>query len=104
MIRSGICHAKNRYGKINSKYMKDCDPSTKLLYLLYCGVNDFYGLAVSQKLLVNSFEWKKKKSKFTWTFIQNCDDSNKDCILEVDVTHSKWVQKRQSESCSCLKK
>ena len=39
-----------------------------------------------QKLVVNSFKWKRNVSKFNEEFIKNYDeDSNKGYILEVDI-------------------
>ena len=74
--------------------MKDYDPSTKLSCLVYWDVNNLCGLAMSQKLPVDSFEWKKKKSKFTQKFIRNYDEDNdKDYVLEVDVSYPKRLQK-----------
>ena len=74
--------------------MKDYDPSTKLSCLVYWDVNNLCGLAMSQKLPVDSFEWKKKKSKFTQKFIRNYDEDNdKDYVLEDDVSYPKRLQK-----------
>ena len=55
-IRGGICHSIYRYVKANNKYTKDYDKNEKLLYLQYWDVNNLYGWAMSQKLLLNNFE------------------------------------------------
>ena len=57
VVRGGICHAIHRYAKAKDKYMKDYDKNKELSYLLYWGVNNLYGWAMSQKLPVNNFEW-----------------------------------------------
>ena len=52
---------------------------------------------MQQKLDVDGFRWKKKKSKFNQKFIQGCDDgSNKGHILEVDVCYLKRPLKMDS--------
>ena len=64
MERNKLCHAIHRYGKVNNKYIKDYDRNKELSYLTYWDVNNLYGLAMSQKLPVNSFEWIAETSKF----------------------------------------
>ena len=59
-IRGGIWHATHRYAKANNKYMKDYDENIELSYLLYLGANNLYGWAMSQRLPVNGFKWKKE--------------------------------------------
>ena len=58
-IRGGICHYIYRYPKANNKYMKDYDKNGGPSYIQYWDVNNLYGLAISQKLPVNNFEWIK---------------------------------------------
>ena len=50
-----------QYTKDNSKHMKQYDKNKKSSYLEYWHVNNLYGLAMSQKLTVNNFEWIKLK-------------------------------------------
>ena len=50
-IREEICHAIHRFGKINNKYLKDCDKNKESSYLKYWDVNNLYGWAMSQKLI-----------------------------------------------------
>ena len=40
--------------------MKDYDENIELSYLLYLGANNLYGWAMSQRLPVNDFKWKKE--------------------------------------------
>ena len=54
-IRGGICHAIHRYAKADNKYMKNKESS----YLMCFDANNLYEWAMSQKLPVNGFVWKK---------------------------------------------
>ena len=57
----GICHAINRYAKANNKYMKNCDKNKESSYIQYLDAINLYVWAISQKLPVNGFKWKKMK-------------------------------------------
>ena len=49
---------------------------------------------MSQKLSVDGFKWRKKKSRFTQKFIPNYDDdSEKEDIFEIHVSYPKRLQK-----------
>ena len=58
-IRCGICHAIYRYAKANNKYMKNYDENKESTYIQYLDANNLYGWAMSQKLHVDGFKWKK---------------------------------------------
>ena len=58
-IRGEICHAIHKYAKANNKYMKIYDKNKESLYIQYLDVNNLSGWAMSQKLPVNGFKWKK---------------------------------------------
>ena len=58
-IRGGICHAIHRYAKANNKYIKNFDENKESSYIQYVDANNFYGWAISQKLPVDGFKWKK---------------------------------------------
>ena len=89
-IRGGICHAIYRYAKANNKYMKKYNKYKEESFFEYLDANNLYGWAMSQKLPVNGFKWRKTMSKFTEEFIKNYDeDSDKGYILEVDVKYPK---------------
>ena len=62
-LRGGICHAIYRHAKANNKYMKNSNKIREVPFLQYLDANNLYGLAVSQKLPVNGFKWKKKYVK-----------------------------------------
>ena len=66
--------------------MENYDKNFESSYVIYLDANNLYGWAMSRKLPVNGFKWKKYVSKFDEDFIKNYDeDSNKGYIFEVDV-------------------
>ena len=64
--RGGIYHAIHRYAKANNKYIQKKkekkDKNKESSYLMYLDANNLYGWEMSQKLLLDSFKWKKKRS------------------------------------------
>ena len=58
-IRGGICHPIYRYAKANNKYMKNYNKDKEESFLQYLDDNNLYGWAMSQKLPVSGFKWKK---------------------------------------------
>ena len=87
-IRGGICHSIHRYAKANKNLMKNYEKNIESSYLMYLDANNLYEWAMSQKLPVNGFKWKKNVSKFDEDFIKSYDeDSDKGYILEVDVEY-----------------
>ena len=62
-IRGGICHAIYRYAKANNKIMKNYNKDKEESFLQYLDVKNLYGWAISQKLPVSGFKWKKKYVK-----------------------------------------
>ena len=89
-IRGGMCHAIHRFAKAHNKYMKNYDEKEESSYIEYLDANNLYGWAMSQKLPVSDFKWKKNMSKFTKEFLKNYgEDSDKGYILEVDVEYPK---------------
>ena len=59
-IRGGICHAIYRYAKANNKYMKNYNKDKEESFLQYLDDNNLCSRAMSQKLPVDGFIWKKK--------------------------------------------
>ena len=55
-LRGGICYAIHRYAKANQKDMKKYNKYNEPSCLKYWDINNLYGWAMSQKLLVNKFE------------------------------------------------
>ena len=102
--RGGICHLLNRFAKANNKYMKNYDKDIESSYIEYLDANNFYKWAMSQKRLVNGFEWIEKLSQFKEDFIKNYDeDSNKGYFLEVDVKYPKILFNFHSDLLYCSK-
>ena len=92
-IRGAICHVMHGHEKANNKYMKNYDKDEEESFLEYLDVNNSYGWAMSQKLPVDGFKWKKHMLKFNEEFIKNYDeDSDKGYILEVDVEYREHLQ------------
>ena len=59
-IRGGVRHAINRYAEANNKYMKNSDQNKESSYIQYLDANNLYGWAMSQKMPVDGFKWKKR--------------------------------------------
>ena len=70
-IRGGICHAIHRYAKANNRYMKNYDKNNESSYIQYLDASNLYGWAMSQKLIVDGFKWKKNMLKFNEKFIKD---------------------------------
>ena len=61
-IRGVICQATLRYAKASNKYMKNYDKKNESSYIEYLDENNLYGWAISQKLPINGFKWRKHKN------------------------------------------
>ena len=77
-IRGGICHAIHGYVKANNKYMKNYDKNKESSFIQYLDANNLYGWAMSQKLPLDGFKWKKDMLKFNEDFIKSYDE---DCDI-----------------------
>ena len=90
-IRGGICHAiYRRYVTANNKYMKKQDKNKETSYLMYLDANNLYGWAMSQKVLVDGFEWEENMPKFNEKFLKsNNENSDIGYILELEVEYRK---------------
>ena len=70
--------------------MKNYNKDKEESFLQFLDANNLYGRAMSQKLPVSGFKWKKNMLKFNEEFIKSYDeDSDKGYILEVDVKYPK---------------
>ena len=70
--------------------MKDYDKIKEPSYLKYWDVNNLYGSAMSQKSLVNNFEWAEDSSQFYEAFIKKYhEESNEGYFLKVDIQYLK---------------
>ena len=87
-IRGGICYAIYGYLTAKNKYMKNYDENKESLNLKYWDVNNLYGWAISQKLLVNDFNGVKDRFQFINDFIENYNEDNSEgYFIEVDVQY-----------------
>ena len=78
--------------------MKDYDKNEELPYLQYWDINNLYGLAMLQKLLVNNFELIKDTSQFNEGVIKNCnEETNEGYFLEVDVQYLEKLHELQND-------
>ena len=92
-IRGGLHHSINRCAKANNKYMKESS------YLKYWDVNNLYGWAMSQKLLVNVFRWAEDLFEFNEDFIKR----NEGYFVEYDVQYPENLQKPYNDLLFLLK-
>ena len=54
--RGGISFVSNRYSKANNKYLKCNDPKQESKQIIYLGVNNLYGYAMSKFLPTSGFK------------------------------------------------
>ena len=94
-IRRRMCHSTYRNEKANNEYMEDYDKTEESSCIQHLDVNNLW--AMSQKLVVNNFEWIKDTSQFNEDFIRNYyEESDKGWFLEVDVQYTKKLNKFQT--------
>ena len=98
MVENGICHAVHTYAKANNKDMKNYDKNKEYSFIEYLHANNLYGWAMSQKLPVDGFKWKKITFKFNENFVKNYhENNNKGYVFEVDVKYPKKIHDLQSD-------
>ena len=74
-IKGGLCHSIYWYATANNKYIKVYDKSKESAYP---DVNNRYGCVMSQKLLVNNFEWITGTFQFNEGFIKKYSKESKE--------------------------
>ena len=78
--------------------MKNYDKNKESSYIQYLDANNFYGRAMSQKLLVNGFKWVNDISGINEELIKDYDENNdQGYILEVDVKYPKKLHDLHSD-------
>ena len=65
-----MCYAIYRNTTKNKKYLKNYNKNKETSYLMYWFAENLYGWAMSQKLSVDGFKWRKNKSNFAASFIK----------------------------------
>ena len=89
-IRGAVSHAIPRYAKAYNKDMKNYNKIKELFFIQQLVGRNLYEWAMSQKLPVVGFKWKKKTFEFNEYFIKDYDeDSEKGCILEEEIDYPK---------------
>ena len=87
-FRGGTCHTIYRHAKASNKYMKEYNKNKESSYFKYWDVNNLYGQAISQKLLVNGFGQVEYISGFHKEFIKSYnDESDEGYFHEVDIQY-----------------
>ena len=67
-------------------------------YLKYWDVNDLYGWAMSQKLLLDGFKWVEETSQFNEDFIKSYnEDSNIWLFTEADVQYPEKLRELHND-------
>ena len=78
--------------------MKNYNKDEEGAFLEYLDENNLYGWAMSEPLPIDGFDWIKDLSKINEDFIKNYyKDSDKGCILEVDVKYPKYLHDLHSD-------
>ena len=86
-MRGGVSYIANRYGKANSKYMKNHDKNAQSKYIMYLDANNLYGWAMSQYLPTGNFRWMTDKEINKTDLGKYKIDRKKGLILEVDLEY-----------------
>ena len=86
-MRGGVSYIANRYGKANSKYMKEYDEKAPSKYIMYLEADNLYGWAMSQYLPTGGFRWLTEKEINKIDLAKYKEDSKKGVILEVDLEY-----------------
>ena len=86
-MRGGISYISHRYGKANTKYMKDYDSSGPSKFIMYLDMNNLYGASMSQCLPTGGFKWLNQKKIGKINLSTYTADSKKGLILEVDLQY-----------------
>ena len=84
--RDRISHISNRYSKANNKYLKSYDPKQESKHIIYSGVDNLYGYAMSKFLPTSGFKQIDPKEFDLNKYTSN---SSKGCALEVDLEYPK---------------
>ena len=54
-MKGGVSYISERHSKANTKYLKSYDPKQESKHIIYLGVNNLYGYAMSKFLPASGF-------------------------------------------------
>ena len=95
-IRSGMSHTIHPHPKANDRFIKVHDTNNESSYTMYSVINNFYGQAMLQKLLVDDFEWRKDTFMLDEDFFRNYDeDIDTGEIFEVSIKYPRHLYEAQ---------
>ena len=84
-MRGGISMITHRHSQANHPLLEDYNPEKPSSYIIYLDASNLYGWAMSQPLLIHSFQWVQDPSSLNVLEIPN--DSDIGYILEVDLEY-----------------
>ena len=85
-LRGGISMISKRYAKANNKYMGDAyDPKVRSSFILYTDANNLYGLAMSEPLPYDDFNWLSPEEFEHIDWIAQHDDQEVGYFVECDL-------------------
>ena len=96
-IRGGVSQYSNRYAHANNRYMPDFGSSKEESYLIYFNVNNLYGVAMIQHLLVSSFEWEHKPIDVT----SLPDEASEGYIFKADLEYPQELRETNKDLPLC---
>ncbi|CAD7011422.1 unnamed protein product [Ceratitis capitata] len=99
-IRGGIVQCCKRHSIANNKYLSDYNVTKLSHYLIYLGVNNLYGYAMSQYTPHNNFECIKNVKEFNVFSIP--EDSLVGYILEVDLDYPIAIHNTHNDFPFCF--
>ena len=62
-MRGGVSYINKRYSKANNEYCQDYDIEKSKNHIIYLGMNNLFGHAMSQYLPYADFKWVKNIDK-----------------------------------------
>ena len=92
--RGGVLYISNRYRKVNNKYLKSYDPKQESKHIIYLGVNNLYGYAVSKFFPTSGFKWTGRKE---FDLNKHTSNSSKGCVLEVHLVYPKELRELRND-------
>ena len=84
-LKGGISYIVKRYGRANSKYMKNYDSAKPSIYIPYLDMNNLFGWAMSAFLHFDEFKWLKNVDNFDIN--SKSEKSQIGSILKVDLEY-----------------